>query len=652
MKKILSQLIRLIKQFVKFLFTPLGEKPVEESFSKEVIGTALFDGQQYFFVREGKKVFLVGDTDQRCYRQEIMFSHALSVHAHTMKDLDAVTLPNGEHALVCTLKIKENYKTVYLVSKDTIHFKASSMVKSPEGTPTKIVINEDGNIALVTSIDGEICYRPLNLDDREIKYHSTSLSPRDNSFDHSPLRVVGTFVLPDGIFVLYDASYELRGYQTHRFGGALLAHDNLGHVHWRAFFDEIPFWEKFISRKDENVSFATLGAYLNDDMIKVYFYEKINQDIFTLDLHEPYSRRDPNSEKAILRKYINNPILEPNPEHSWEANAVFNPAAIQLGNTTHLLYRAEGTGGLSVIGYGKSYNGVTFDTAPDPVYVPRMDFEGVNVPFETLQTMRRATFKSGYRHYPKHNFSEYEWHGVEDPRITEVDGRIYMIYAAFDGYHYARPAITSIDKEDFLAQKWNWDIPQVMTKQVHIWGSGNKNIVLHPEKVNGKFMLYHRLWPHIRIDFVDDLEFGPGKKYIKELARIEARGDSWDSNRVGVSAPPLLIDEGWLLIYQGSGSQDKRYKVGAMILDRDDPTKTLYRSSYPIMAPSEWYEGGIAYACGAIIRDGKLFVYYGGNDKYVCTAIAPLEEFVEKLKRDPYTKPDLQKTKNIDDLCI
>ena len=643
-------LANFLRKIIQFLQTPLTLKREEVSLERDVIGTARFDRQQYFFVREDTRIFLVSDTKNKCYRQEIFFSEDFTRYIRTMKDIDAVTLVHGEHALVCTIKIAKEYKTVYMVSDDTIHFRAWSMVKSPNGNATKIVSYGDGTIILITSIDGEICYRKFDREHRDIEYHTTSLTPRHDSFDHSPLRVVAAFPISEGIFVLYDTSYEMRGLQTHRFGAALLAKDNLGHTHWRAFFDEIPFWDYFVSKSgQDDLSLGALGAYLDEDMIKVFFYEENNQDIYTLDLHEPYARRDPHPDRAILKKYVNNPILKPNENHAWESRAVFNPAAIQIGNTTHLLYRAEGSAGLSVIGYGKSHNGVTFDRLPDPVYVPRMDFEGVNVNPDLLKTLRRMTFKSGYRHYPEGTM--YDWHGVEDPRITEIEGRLYMIYAAFDGYHYARPAITSIDKQDFLNHTWNWTSPQVMTEQVHHWGLGNKNVVLHPEKVNGKYMLYHRTWPHIRIDYVNDLEFGPGKKYLKELDRIEARGDSWDSNRVGVSAPPLLIDEGWLLIYQGSGSQDKRYKVGAMILDKDNPAKVLYRSSYPILAPTESYEGGIAYVCGAVIRDNTLSIYYGGNDNYVCTASAPLSELIEKLKQDPYSKPTLQKSKNINDLC-
>jgi len=380
-------------------------------------------------------------------------------------------------------------------------------------------------------------------------------------------------------------------------------------------------------------------------------------EIYSVELHQPYTRKHVNIHKAHLRKHISNPILKPDPDHNWECHTVLNPAAIQLDDVTHLLYRAEGSAGLSVIGYGKSHNGVTFERFQDPAYVPRMDFEGVNVPEDVRKNGILGSFKSGYNHYPLVARGDTpEWHGTEDPRVTEMDGRLYMIYAAYNGYQMARPAITSIAKDDFLNQEWNWTTPQPMTDVPQHHGEGNKNVVLHPEKVNGKYMLYHRIWPHILIDYVDDLEFGQGKKYLKEMAKISARGDSWDSHKIAVAAPPLLIDEGWLLIYQGAGSQDRKYKVGAMILDRDDPSKVLYRSNQPIMEPTEWYENeykfGVTYPCGAVIREGMLNVYYGGSDRYVCLGQAPLREFVERLKLDPCIDPALTKEANMKDLCI
>lgn len=635
--------------FVRW-FKKIINKISDFFFPKEVIGTAYFKGDNFFFIRKSETILLTTKCGSK--RQE-MILRKFPEDKKSITDIDCIETEEG-YGMAVTVKKGKKSMVYYLTSKSKGIFKTQSKVKTEKVEATKI-LNIEGRIVLLNSIDGVISWSEVG--DKKLDFKQTPLGPRDNSFDHGPLRVVGTFVIPDGVFVLYETSYELEGYETHRFGGALLDRNNLSHQHWRAFFDEVPFWEQFVSRTNSTNSYRTLGAYQKQDDILVYFYEKNNKDVYTLKLHEPYSRRQPNGDGAVLKKYEKNPILSPNPSSNWENHTVLNPASIQIDNITHLLYRAEGSAGLSTIGYGKSHNGITFDRLSYPVYTPRMDFEGVNVDPRIIKSLRMGSFRSGYNHYPA-DFSLPEghaWHGVEDPRVTEMDGRIYMIYAAYNGYQMARPAITSIDKEDFVNHKWNWKTPQPMTRVYHNHGEGNKNVVLHPEKVDGKYMLFHRIWPHIRMDLVDDLEFGPGKNYLKEIRQIPARGDSWDSHKVAVAAPPIRIDEGWLLIYQGAGSQDRQYKVGAMILDYDDPSKVLYRSNYPIMTPSQWYENehkfGVAYPCGAVVRDGILNVYYGGSDKYVCLASAPLREFVDKLKQDPYSKPVLKKYKNIKQLC-
>ena len=80
-----------------------------------------------------------------------------------------------------------------------------------------------------------------------------------------------------------------------------------------------------------------------------------------------------------------------------------------------------------------------------------------------------------------------------------------------------------------------------------------------------------------------------------------------------------------------------------MLLDLTDPTKELYRSSAPILSPNAHYENdgkpGIVYACGAVVRDGELYVYYGGADKVVCVATTPLKAFLEALIKG--TQPKL-----------
>jgi predicted GH43/DUF377 family glycosyl hydrolase len=79
-----------------------------------------------------------------------------------------------------------------------------------------------------------------------------------------------------------------------------------------------------------------------------------------------------------------------------------------------------------------------------------------------------------------------------------------------------------------------------------------------------------------------------------------------------------------------------KYKLGAMLLDLKNPSVVLYRAENPILSPDEWYENdykpGVIYASGAIIKDGKLFVYYGGGDKYIGVASIELSELINSMK--------------------
>ena len=90
-----------------------------------------------------------------------------------------------------------------------------------------------------------------------------------------------------------------------------------------------------------------------------------------------------------------------------------------------------------------------------------------------------------------------------------------------------------------------------------------------------------------------------------------------------------------------------------MILDADDPTKVLYRSQVPILEPNFDYENngwksGVVYSCGAVVKDGELYVYYGGGDSVVCVAMANLEIFLNELKTygvpklEPETKANMR----------
>lgn len=324
----------------------------------------------------------------------------------------------------------------------------------------------------------------------------------------------------------------------------------------------------------------------------------------------------------MLNRHGDNPIIKPIQKHYWESKQTFNAAAVVSGEKIHLLYRAIGDHDTSVLGYASTTDGVTIDQRlSEPVYIPTQ-------PFETPVAGHPVGYKS------PHISGGGGYGGIEDPRITKIGDTLYMTYVAFDGSSPPRVALTSISESDFLAQNWNWDTPVLISKP----GEVNKNCVIFPEKINGKYVIMHRVYPNMLIDYVDDLHFDGKTKFLETKAFIPPTRTGWDSRKLGAGAPPIKTEDGWLLIYQAVGEQDSgRYKIGAMLLDHDNPEKVLFRSRRPILAPdhpseNEGFKAGVVYPCGAVQKGDDLLVYYGGADTVVCAAHADTRTFLTQLK--------------------
>lgn len=323
----------------------------------------------------------------------------------------------------------------------------------------------------------------------------------------------------------------------------------------------------------------------------------------------------------FLNRIRENPILKPIAGHFWESKAVFNTAAVYGNGKVHLVYRAIGDHDISVLGYASSSDGIHIDERLDkPI------FSGQNSP---------ELIPSGTAHY----YSPYisgggGSGGCEDPRITKLGDRFYMTYVHYDGRNPPRVALTSISNRDFLGKKWNWSEPVLISPP----GVVDKNACILPEKINNKYVIFHRIFPNILIDFVDDLDFDGKTKWLKGEYTIKPRRNFWDSRKVGMGGTPIKTDDGWLAIYQAVGDDDPgRYKIGAMLLDLKDPTKVSARSNNPILEPVERYENegmkrGVVYPCGAVSMNDRLYVYYGGADMVVCAAYAEQEKFINQLK--------------------
>lgn len=428
-----------------------------------------------------------------------------------------------------------------------------------------------------------------------------------------PLEVGNVVVRRRALLLIYFEKHTKKGithYATHL---AFFDKKNPQNVLWNT---NKPVWNQ------QNVwpgkKIEPIGVVLHNEEIITYWSVE-NEGIFGVILSGfPYDPSLLTKKKINLHKHITNPIITPQSNNEWEAFNTFNPAAISLKGRVHILYRAQGFDYISTIGYASSKDGIAIDERLNqPVFTPSTSFENN---------------KSGGANYDFMSGGGYG--GCEDPRITQIENRIYMTYVAFDGWSPPRLALTSILIQDFLNKRWLWTKPVLISPP----GIVDKSGCLLPEKINGKYVFFHRVFPNILIDFVDDLTFDGTSKWLKGQYTIPVRPDKWDSRKIGAGAPPIKTKDGWLLIYYGVDDKDaSKYHIGAMLLDLKDPTKVLYRSDEPMLGPTEDYENngfkpGITYPCGAVVKDNELLVYYGGADSVVCVATAHLDTFLEELK--------------------
>jgi predicted GH43/DUF377 family glycosyl hydrolase len=228
------------------------------------------------------------------------------------------------------------------------------------------------------------------------------------------------------------------------------------------------------------------------------------------------------------------------------------------------------------------------------------------------------------------------WGGCEDPRMVVIEGRVYITFNMFENWSL-RVGCISISVEDFLAKRfYKWSQPIVLSH-----GTRDKNWVLFPEKIAGKFLVLHSIIgddsDHVRIEYVNDLKTLRERSFMSpDPQQVPDRPIAWHVHMRSAGPPPLRTSRGWLLFYHANDAHEgHKYKVGALLLDLEQPTKIIARAHAPVLEPDYPYENtgkpGIVYACGATIRDEELYLYYGGGDRVVCVATTNLEKFVDAL---------------------
>lgn len=446
------------------------------------------------------------------------------------------------------------------------------------------------------------------------------LESRSNGFDHGDLYIENTFLTDKGILVLYHSKTVHGAFNRYLIGAALFDPADPSKLLWRS---SKPLWDSSYEWRGKNVS--PVGVVLFREKL-ISYWDVEGEGVYGV-VYSFYKLHFPQKTTNIslqLQRTPQNPIIAPKKHNDWESFNTFNPATIFEGDTLHILYRAQGYDYVSSLGYATSKDGISINSRSNhPVF-----------------TSQHAIPRQYPHIYPNDDSfsSGGGYGGCEDPRLTKLNDRIYMTYVANDGW-LPRLAITSISVENFLNQRWLWEKPVLISPP----GIIDKSGCILPEKIKGKYVIFHRIFPNILIDFVDSLEFD-GNTWLKGQYSIKIRPDKWDSRKIGAGAPPLKTKDGWLLIYYGVDDKDaSKYKIGAMLLDLKDPTKVLHRTDAPILEPdhpmeNEGFKPGIAYPCGAVIIGETLFVYYGSADSVVCVATANLNHFLSELKFSDFAK--------------
>jgi len=336
-----------------------------------------------------------------------------------------------------------------------------------------------------------------------------------------------------------------------------------------------------------------------------------------------------------LKRAEENPILSPNRDIMWESEAVFNPGAVLKDNKVYLLYRAIGEYNtyISRIGLATSMDGVHFERKnKNPIIEPHNSYD--------------------------------KW-ACEDPRITQVGDTFYITYVAlsqrireggkptYEIIHNLNSQTALVTTKDFV----EFHRHGIITPK----NSDNRDVVIFPEKINGKFVILHR--PHrwcknwfedpkskeidvgIPVPFEELpqrpatwISYSPDLKDWSDHALL-IRSSHEGDEKTGPGAPPIRTDNGWLLIYHHVEKNKKGriiYTTKAALLDLKNPSKIIAKIPYPILSPKEKYEvsgdvDNVVFPTGVLVKDDKLFVYYGAADKNCGLATIELNEIIDEL---------------------
>jgi predicted GH43/DUF377 family glycosyl hydrolase len=346
--------------------------------------------------------------------------------------------------------------------------------------------------------------------------------------------------------------------------------------------------------------------------------------------------------KDIAKRFPENPLLSPidlkATEDGLQIICLLNPGVFRFEGKTWLIVRVaenavqkEGSIFFPVLNdLGKteivelpSEHPELITTDPRVIKYMGLDY------LTTLSHLRLLCSDNGIHFYEPEGYpplfgqGNLQAFGIEDCRVTFLEGKYYLTFTAVSGNGVGVGMRTTTDWKTF--QSYGMIIPP-----------HNKDCAIFEEKINGLYYCLHRPSSvDIGGNFIWLAESPDGVHWGNHKCIVKTRKDKWDSQRVGAGAAPIKTEKGWLEIYHGA-TPEHQYCLGAFLLDLNEPWKVLARTENPIMVPTEPYElsgffGNVVFTNGHVVDGDTVTIYYGASDEFVCGAKFSIKEIFAEM---------------------
>lgn len=346
----------------------------------------------------------------------------------------------------------------------------------------------------------------------------------------------------------------------------------------------------------------------------------------------------------IAKRSNRNPLLAPadlEPAiEGMEITCLLNPGVFKLHGKTWLVLRVaerpkqiEGKISFPIYNEAGEIKVLSFDKddpdldASDPRVIK---YKGQNY-LTTLSYLRLVysdddvSFHEDSAYPPIFGKGYLESFGIEDCRVTTMDDGFYLTFTEVSP---VAVGVGLIITKDFKAYD----------RKGMIFPPHNKDCAIFEEKINGMYYALHRpSSPELGGNYIWIAQSPDRTHWGNHQCIAVTREGKWDSARVGAGAAPIKTEAGWLEIYHGA-DHNHRYCLGALLLDLNDPSKVLARSTEPIMEPIATYEktgffGNVVFTNGHYVDGDTIKLFYGASDEVICSAEFSITAILKSLKQ-------------------